>query len=89
MPGQREVLDRRRFLGRIGTIAWSTPVIWTLMSDTALAQCAGSGVACCAACSPTGAVGVTCTTGITLACCSGLTCRKAASGGAGQPCTCS
>ena len=31
-------VDRRRFLKRAGTIAWSAPVIYTLMAEHALAQ---------------------------------------------------
>ena len=42
-----ESIDRRRFLRRAGTVAWSTPVIMTVLASRAGAQtCLGLGVAC-------------------------------------------
>jgi hypothetical protein len=37
-PGLQEVEDRRRFLRRAGTVAWSTPIIMTLMAESAAAS---------------------------------------------------
>lgn len=92
-PGSRDLatIERRQFLRRAAVVAWSTPVILTVLSESAFAQCAGSGVECCAACSPVGAVGTECTTGITTACCSGLVCKKSQgpSNQSGKRCACS
>ena len=43
--GQKEQLDRRRFLKRAGTIAWSAPVIYSLLSEQAFAQSISCGTA--------------------------------------------
>lgn len=37
-----ESIDRRRFLRRAGTVAWSTPVIMTVLASRAGAQACGS-----------------------------------------------
>jgi hypothetical protein len=60
-----ESIDRRRFLRRAGTVAWSTPVIMTVLASRAGAQACGS---LAQPCSPT----------TPRPCCSGLICCSAA-----------
>jgi hypothetical protein len=75
-------VDRRRFLIRAATIAWSTPVILTLAADRAGAQgaCKGLGEKCGSI--PSGST--TCT--VEAACCSPTdVCRRS---GSSRNCTC-
>lgn len=88
-----EVENRRRFLRRAGTIAWSTPVIMTLLAESAAAshlsgcihqngECgdvSGGGPFICIA-DPPGS-------GSNLNCCSPNTCTPTVNVN-GQPCTC-
>jgi hypothetical protein len=60
-----ESIDRRRFLRRAGTVAWSTPVIMTVLASRAGAQACGS---LAQPCSPT----------TPRPCCTGLICCGAA-----------
>jgi hypothetical protein len=91
--GQTSRIERRRFLREAATVAWATPVIWTLMSQAAGAQsCAGSGVRCCDACSPDGDpnLNLVCITGVTTPCCTPLRCLKSKGSGGkrNKPCDC-
>jgi hypothetical protein len=53
----KDEMDRRRFLRLAGRVAWSTPVIWSVMQSRAAAshgtclhrfdRCSAGGVPCC------------------------------------------
>jgi len=60
-----ESIDRRRFLRRAGTVAWSTPVIMTVLASRAGAQ-------------PCGQLGGPCSPTTPRPCCPGLICCSAA-----------
>ncbi len=48
--GERASWSRRRFLGRVATVAWMTPLIMSVGADegSAQASCAGPGESCAA-----------------------------------------
>lgn len=77
-PGDPSAVDRRRFLKRAGTIAWSTPLVWTVIQESALAQpCGGNNAAC------GNLVGGVCVTTGFNPCCTGFSCTVV-----GQSCKC-
>lgn len=68
-----ESIDRRRFLRRAGAVAWSTPVIMTVLASRAGAQgtCLANGSTCSTTSAP-----FCCTTPIQLTCCPTGTTRQ-------------
>lgn len=78
--GDSSTIDRRRFLKRAGTVAWTTPFILSVMQESAFAtsHCLLAGATC--------GSGGQCSTAGFLPCCSslGLTCKKS-----GPSCLCS
>ena len=90
----REVEDRRRFLRRAGTIAWSTPMIMTLLAESAAASHLSGCIHQNAECGDVsgGPTTFTCVSdppgsGSTANCCSPNTCRPTVNV-VGEPCTC-
>ncbi len=67
--GQREAIDRRRFLKGAATVAWAAPVIATLSASPAYAAC----VPLDGNCGPLDPVTNACPAGN---CCTGLNCKK-------------
>ena len=93
----REVEDRRRFLRRAGTIAWSAPIIVTLLAESAAASHLSGCIhqnSECGTWTQTDSDPDTfaCTddpegSGSTLDCCNPNTCKSTVES-VGQPCTC-
>ncbi len=72
-----QAVDRRLFLKRAGVVAWSAPVILTLMQEKASAQaCLANNATCATLVDPDGppASNGTCNTTGFASCCTGLSC---------------
>lgn len=84
----REGEDRRIFLRRVGTLAWSVPLILTTRSAGAFAQsCIPAGGRCGSFSFGSGSTGPDCAAPIP--CCEGLTCIvDHTMPSEGEPCVC-
>ena len=81
--GRNEV-QRRTFLKRAATVAWATPIVYTMMSNPAFAQT--SPIQCNT--NSGGSPGSSCPGG-TVTCPTGTSCKKGVEAVTGDACFCS